>query len=115
MCRSRVCRSGAEFGRLRKLVGEERAEHALVDLGVKHGEAEPVGGEVVGVGVRASSDRPMPQAGEVVACLGHAVGDAEQSGHQGAQAPVGDAGDGAHGDTGRRPGLGPESRRNAWL
>ena len=48
------------------------------------------------------------QPGQVVAGLGHAVGGAEQSGHQGAQAPVGDAGDGAQGDAqGAGQGLDP--------
>ena len=48
------------------------------------------------------------EPGQVVAGLGHAVGDAEQSGHQGAQAPVGDAGDGAQGDAqGAGQGLDP--------
>ena len=36
---------GAEFGWCLGLVGgEERAQHALVDLGVETGETEPVGG-----------------------------------------------------------------------
>jgi hypothetical protein len=40
---------GAEFGwRLGLVGGEERAQDAVVDLGVEECETEPVGGEVVG-------------------------------------------------------------------
>ena len=80
-----------------------------MDFGVEDGEGQAVGGQVVGVGVRAAGDQPVAgQPGQVVGGLGHGVGGAEQSGHQGAQAPVSDAGDGAHGDAqGAGQGLDP--------
>ncbi len=69
----------------------------------------PSGGEVVSVGVGAAGDEPVAgQPGQVVGDLGHTVRGAEQPGHQGAQAPVGDAGDGAQGDAqGDGQGLDP--------
>jgi hypothetical protein len=67
-----------------------------VDLGVEDGERQPLGGEVLGIGMRQAGDEPVAaQPGQVVRGLGHRVGGAEQPGHQGAQAPAGDAGDGA--------------------
>jgi hypothetical protein len=39
--------------------GEQRGQDAVVDLGVEDREREPVGGEVVGVGVRAAGDEPV--------------------------------------------------------
>ena len=101
---------GTEVGWGLGLVGgEQRPEDAVVDFGVEDREAEAVGGEVVGVGVWAAGDEPVvAESGEVVAGLGHGVGGAEQSGHQGAEAPVGDAGDGAQGDgQGAGQGLDP--------
>ena len=50
--------------------GEERAEEAVVELGVEDGDADPVGGEAVGVGVRDAFDEPVEaEAAEVVAHL----------------------------------------------
>jgi hypothetical protein len=67
-----------------------------VDFGVEDREAQSVAGQVVGVGVGAADDEPVvAEPGQVVAGLCHRVGGAEQSGHQGTQAPVGNAGDGA--------------------
>jgi hypothetical protein len=88
-----------EEGRgLRLSGGEQRGQDAVVDLGVEDGEGQAVGGQVVGVGVRAAGDQAVAgRPGQVLGGLGHRVGGAEQTGHQGAQAPVGDAGDGAHG------------------
>ena len=105
-----VREGGAELGRGLGLPGgEQRGEDPVVDLGVEDGEGQAVGGQVVGVGVRAPGDQPVAaQPGQVVGGLGHGVGGAEQSGHQGAQAPVGDAGDGAQGDAqGAGQGLDP--------
>ncbi len=51
---------GAEFGWCLGLVGgEEWGEDAVVDFGVEDGEAQTVGGEVVGVGVWAADDEPV--------------------------------------------------------
>ena len=36
-----------------------RGQDAVVDLGVEDGEPQPVGGEVIGVGVRATNDGPL--------------------------------------------------------
>src|SRR3954453_2662684 len=68
----------------------------VVDLGVEDRESEAGGGEVVGVGVRTAADDVVAaQPGQVVTGLDGGVAGVEQSGHQGAEAPVGDAGDGA--------------------
>ena len=62
-----------------------------MDLGVEHCGADAVVGEQVGVGVREAFDQAVePQPGEVVAHLVGGVGPAEQFGHPGAQAPVGE-------------------------
>jgi hypothetical protein len=70
----------AEFGWCLGLVGgDERAEHTVVDLGVEDCEAEPVGGEVVGVGVRAADHKAVEaQPGQVIAGLRDSAGGAEQ-------------------------------------
>jgi hypothetical protein len=69
-----------------------------VDLGVENCEGEAVVGEAVKVAALDAGDEAVAaKPGEVVASLIHAVAAAEQSGHQGAQALVGDAGDGEQG------------------
>jgi hypothetical protein len=74
---------------------EQRSEDAVVDLGVEDREPDAVGGQGVAVAVGDAGDQAVAaQPGKVVAGLVQAVGGAEQSGHQGAQALVGDVGDG---------------------
>src|SRR4029077_4796429 len=67
-----------------------------MDFGVEDGKPQTVAGEPVAVlAGDAGDERVGAQPGQVVAGLVHRVGGtAEQSGHQGAQALVGDAGDG---------------------
>lgn len=52
----------------------------------------------------------QPQLAQVIAGLGAAVGDAEQAGDEGAQAPVGDAGDGM-----QRQAQGAGQGHGAWV
>src|SRR6266545_7706969 len=88
---------GAQFGWRVGLGsgGEQRSEDPVVDLGVEDREPDAVGSQGVAVVAGDAGDQAVaPQPGEVVAGLVHAVGGAEQSGHQGTQALVGDAGDG---------------------
>src|SRR5258708_15115066 len=101
----------AERGRGRGLVaGHERAQDAVVHLGVEDREAQAVAGEGVQVAVRDAGDEPVAgQAGQVVGGLVVAVGGAEQAGHQGAQALVRDAGDGVQ-RAGEGAGQGHDSR-----
>ena len=72
-----------------------------MDLGVEDRDSLPIGGEVVGVGAGSSPDQALhPEPGEVVAHLVDGVvgrRDAEQMGHLGAQAPVGES-EGVQGD-----------------
>jgi hypothetical protein len=83
-----------------------------VDLGVEHGEALPGRGDPVGVGAGDPFDQPFEaQPSQVVA---HPVAGvalrAEQRGHQGTQALVGDrSGDGVDGQ-GQRAGQGHDPR-----
>jgi len=102
---------GAEWRRgLGLVAGHERAQDAIVDLGVENREPDAVAGEGVEVAVRDAGDQPVAgQAGELVAGLVGGVGGAEQAGHQGAQALVGDAGDGAQ-RVGEGAGQGHDSR-----
>jgi len=75
----------------------------VVDLGVEGHDALPVGGDLVGVGVRASFDQSVQfQPGEVVAHLVRGVSDAEEMAHLGTKAPVGDA-EGIEGEIHRAP------------
>ncbi len=81
-----------------------------MQLGVEDREPQPVAGEPVAVLARDAGDEPVAgEPGQVVAGLVHGVGGtAEQSGHQGAQALVGDAGNGEHGGAqGAGQGLDP--------
>lgn len=49
---------GSKLGRCLGLVGSgERAEHPVVNLGVEHGDASALGGELVAVGVREAADQ----------------------------------------------------------
>ena len=91
------------------VAGEEGSEDSVVDFGVEDREAEAVVGEGVEVVAGEAVDEVVAaEAGEVVAGLVHAVAGAEESGHQGAQALVGDAGDGEQGVTqGAGQGLDP--------
>src|SRR6266567_5620089 len=85
----------------------QRAQDVVVDLGVEVGEQQPVAGQGVAVAAGHAFDQPVTaQPGQVVAGLVHAVGAVQQAGHQGAQAPVGDAGDREqHGGDGAGQGL----------
>src|ERR1700757_3697412 len=69
-----------------------------VELGGEGREPLSVGGELVEILARDAGDEVVTgEPGQVVAGLVPGVGGAaEQSGHQGAQALVGDAGDGEH-------------------
>lgn len=90
--------------------GEQGAQHPVVHLGVEDRESEAVWVEAVGVSARDAGDEPVcPEAGQVVAGLVHGVvHTAEQSGHQGSQALVADAGDGEGGGAqGAGQGLDP--------
>src|SRR5512135_962424 len=88
-CVAELDRSGWPVG------GDEGSQHPVVDLAVEHGNALPVLGELVGVAAGQPLDEPVDaEPGEVVAHLVGGVGGAEQSGDVGAQAPVGEAGDG---------------------
>jgi hypothetical protein len=100
----------AQCGRGLWLVsGGEGSEQAVAELGVEDGEALPVGGQHVGVGVLDPADEAVEaQAAQVVSCLAGAVGGAEQPGGQGTQALVGDA---AGAEQGQGQGAGPPRRR----
>jgi hypothetical protein len=78
--------------------GQQRTQQPVVQFGVEDRKPQPVAGEPVAVFARDSCDESVEaEAGQVVAGLvGGVVQTAEQSGHQGAQALVGDAGDGEH-------------------
>ena len=70
-----------------------------MDLGVEDRHALSVGGQIVGVGSRASDDQPVEaEPGQVVAGLVDGVVDAEQMAHLGAEAPVGES-EGVQSDT----------------
>ncbi len=52
------------------VAGHERAQHAVVDLGVEDREAQAVGGQGVGVAVRDPGDQPVAgQPAQVVGGL----------------------------------------------
>jgi len=78
--------------------GKQRAQQPVVQFGVEDRKPQPVAGGPVQVAARDSGDQPVDtQPGQVVAGLVGGVGRiAEQAGHQGTQALVGDAGDGEH-------------------
>ena len=84
---------GAEFDWCWWLVcGEEWAEEPVVDFGVEDGHPLPVGGQGVSVGMLAPFDQAVEaQPGEVVAHLVSGVGHAEQMGHLGTKAPMGES------------------------
>ena len=73
--------------------GQQWAEEPVVELGVEDGDLDPVGGQHVVVGVLDAADQAGDaQPAQVVGHLAGGVGRVQQSGHQGAQALVGDAG-----------------------
>jgi hypothetical protein len=75
-----------------------------VDLGVEQREADPVDGEHVGVGAWQALDEALAaKPGQVVAHLVWRVGGAEQGGHLGAKAPMGEP---DHADKHRAQGAG---------
>jgi hypothetical protein len=98
-----------------------------VDLGVEQGEADPVGGEHVGVGARQALDEPLAaQPGQVIAHLRGRVGSGQQGRHPGAKAPMGEpdhagecaaegAGQGHDPGIAEAQGSGAASRLARWL
>src|SRR6266542_4320497 len=85
-------------------------EQPVVHLGVEDRESLPVGGDPVEVAAGQSLDEAFEaEAGQVVAGLVDGVGGAaQQRGHLGAEAPIGDAGGGGHGSSkGAGQGLDP--------
>ena len=78
------------------LVGvQEWAQEPVLKLGVEHGDADALAGELVGVAAREALDETVqPQPAEVLAHLALVVGLAEMLGDEPAQALVGEAGDG---------------------
>ena len=91
--------------------GEQGPQQAVVQFGVEDREAQAVVGEAVEILARDSGHEVVTgEPGQIVAGLVHGVGGtAEQSGHQGAQALVGDAGDGEHAGA-QRAGQGLDAR-----
>src|SRR6266511_356324 len=85
---------GPELGwRLGLVCGDERDYEPVVELGIEDGDADALGGEHVAVGVLDAADEAVEaQASQVVGHLPVAVGGAEQTANQGAQALVGEAG-----------------------
>jgi hypothetical protein len=74
--------------------GDQWSQQPVVDFGVEDGEALPVVGEDVGVGVRQPDDQPFQaKAAQVVAAAGLGVFGVEQPSDQGSQRPVGEAAD----------------------
>ena len=74
---------------------EEGSEEPVAELGVEDGDADPVGGQDVGVLAGDALDQPVqPEAAEVVAHLALRVGLLEVSGDEWAKALVREAGDG---------------------
>jgi hypothetical protein len=74
--------------------GEERGKDAIGELGVEDGEAQSIGGEAVAMAVDPIDEAVEAQPAQIVGHLPGLVGDAEQSGDEGSEAPVGEAGDG---------------------
>ena len=74
--------------------GKQRRQDAISQLGVEDGEALPVGCEAVRVALAPLDEAVEAQFAEVIAHLPGSVVAAEQSGDEGTEAPVGEAGDG---------------------
>ena len=92
------------------VAGHQRAQDAVVDLGVEDREPQAVGSQGIQVAVRDPGEQAVAgQARQVAGGLIDGAGGAEQSGHQGAQALVRDAGDGAQ-RVGEGAGQGHDSR-----
>src|SRR5271169_2099117 len=73
--------------------GQQGPQEPVVDLGVEDRGADAVGGQDVVVGAGDPADQPgQAEPAQVVGHLAGGVGGVQQSGHQGAQALVGDAG-----------------------
>jgi hypothetical protein len=77
--------------------GQQRLQEPDVDLGVEDRDPLPVGGQDVGVGLGQPGDQAIEaESAQVTTHLAHRVRHAEQGGHLGAKAPVGEPGDGVH-------------------
>ena len=78
--------------------GQQRTQQPVVQFGVEDRKPQPIGGQAVEVAAGDAGDEPIAsEPSQVVTGLvGGVVDAAEQSGHQGTQALVGDAGDGEH-------------------
>jgi hypothetical protein len=73
---------------------EEWWKDAICELGVEEGEALSIRGELVAMAVDAVDEAVEAQPAQIVGHLPCSGGDAEQSGDEGSEAPVGEAGDG---------------------